>query len=280
VSPRLKNQIGPLSTEYSYELQHYVLNNVQRILEEICFEYAIRKAPGFLKMQKWRSHEAGELSKWSKHFPEYMRTLKTEDSSWIRDLGRTLKILCDLRNVAVHRQPVDARALRELLRVSITLGNLMRDELRTNHLQDVLSLFDKYKLTVERKVHMLSLSLDEEIYPIQKEKDTLNQQKWELNKIATQKILQAKKENRRLVKVAEGRMRSEVSEVFARLQKKEIEPNLLSKTGPLKSRENPDTTSKSVEIIDITGDDDDDLVSVPNPGPRTMPQETAMTLEL
>ena len=54
-----------------YKAQHMILNNVQRLLEELSFDFATKWTPWLLEDEKWDCAEAVELTTWTKIFEKH-----------------------------------------------------------------------------------------------------------------------------------------------------------------------------------------------------------------
>lgn len=89
-----------------YEVQHYILAMIQRILEEGCYEFATRWMPNTLIEKNWSCSEAVELSSWRKFLPEAV-PYKAISPVPNYSLEKALADAVAIRNKAVHRHLCD-----------------------------------------------------------------------------------------------------------------------------------------------------------------------------
>jgi hypothetical protein len=85
-----------------YEVQHFILAMMQRILEEGCYDFASRWIPNTLNEKGWTCSEAVELSTWKKFLPEAV-PYKAVSSMPNYSLEKALSDAVFIRNAAVHR---------------------------------------------------------------------------------------------------------------------------------------------------------------------------------
>jgi flagellar biosynthesis chaperone FliJ len=265
-----------MSTQFTYVTQHFILHNVQRFLEECCFDFAIKCTPGFLVMTGWNVPEAGEITEWSKRFPDYARDQRIGSIAWNNSITKALRDVCQLRHIAVHRRPINSAQLKELLTSSIGLCELLRDVKKAVHLRGVLGHFVDFMQTVEEHIQAAEDLLDKDVYNMQKQIDELNRQVWELTKKSETAINNARKNSADVISFAEKRMNDQVFGLFERIKDEEKsvkgEKNVKGEENDVKqgkmdenkswlgiARQSPRQgliISRNIEIIDLTGDDD------------------------
>tara|TARA_R110002060_G_scaffold22703_8_gene30855 strand:+ start:269 stop:1000 length:732 start_codon:yes stop_codon:yes gene_type:complete len=125
-----------------YQVQHYILVMIQRMLEESCFEFATRWIPEVLHAKGWDCAEAVELSVWKAFLPTVLPPNAIRPMSNYT-LESALADAVRIRNSAVHRHLCD------------------NDEIRRMALQaqDLMSMFSDG--TRQDKFHRLWLELKE-----------------------------------------------------------------------------------------------------------------------
>ncbi|KAH8821907.1 hypothetical protein F5884DRAFT_662340, partial [Xylogone sp. PMI_703] len=139
------NQPASIKTDLGlpYEVQHYILGMIQRILEEGCWDFASRWIPKTLTENNWTCSEAVELSSWRRVLP----TAPLPPRAIVPVPNYTLeKALIDavhIRNSAVHRHLCDNTELRRML----------------SHAQGLMSMFSD--ITRQTKFHQLYVALIE-----------------------------------------------------------------------------------------------------------------------
>ncbi|KAG9500942.1 hypothetical protein J7337_006623 [Fusarium musae] len=97
--------------------QTLMLTRIQAILEHACFSFARETMPGILEETKWSCPEAGELNAWAYHFKKHWEAL--QQLSRCQGCGLVLTSFLysikQIRNIAVHRQPITVDHLLMLM---------------------------------------------------------------------------------------------------------------------------------------------------------------------
>lgn len=109
-----------------YQVQHFILALMQRLLEEGCYAFATRWIPGILNEKGWDCAEAVELSAWKAFLPGII------SPNAIKPLpGYTLEAaLADavrIRNSAVHRHLCNNYELRQMTLRGEDLMSMLSD---------------------------------------------------------------------------------------------------------------------------------------------------------
>jgi len=117
-----------------YEVQHYILSMIQRMLEEGCYDFASRQIPDTLRQNNWTCSEAVELSTWKKFLPTAL-----PQSAIVPVLNYSLEdALADavrIRNAAVHRHLCDNIEIRRMASQAQDLMLMFSDVMRQNRLK-------------------------------------------------------------------------------------------------------------------------------------------------
>ncbi|QSZ30595.1 hypothetical protein DSL72_000152 [Monilinia vaccinii-corymbosi] len=111
-----------------YEVQHYILGMMQRIMEEGCFAFASRWIPDVLQRNKWTCSEAVELSTWRTILSENVPVAALTPHS--RPLHRCLADAVRIRNSATHRHLCSCGELLRMARQAEDLMCLFSDQTR------------------------------------------------------------------------------------------------------------------------------------------------------
>jgi hypothetical protein len=116
----------PLDLGLPYEVQHFILAMIQRILEEGCYDFAYRWIPGVLNERNWSCAEAVELSTWRDFLPNALpANALLPVSGYSLHLG--LKDAVKIRNSAVHRHLCDNFEIRRMAQQAENLMTMFRD---------------------------------------------------------------------------------------------------------------------------------------------------------
>lgn len=116
-----------------YKVQHRVLTAIQNLLEEACYDFAVKWLPHVLEEMNWTCSEAVEMAKWktvlSGPLPEGSITLSGRYSINHR-LGEAVRI----RNITQHREPCDNNSIRKMISSAQNLVEIFSDHDRVNRL--------------------------------------------------------------------------------------------------------------------------------------------------
>ena len=96
-----------------YEVQHYILGMMQRIMEEGCYDFAHRWIPQKLIDKKWTCYQQVELSMWRDFLPENC-PIESIDPVPGYTLEAALADAVRTRNSAVHRHLCDNIELQSM----------------------------------------------------------------------------------------------------------------------------------------------------------------------
>lgn len=134
--------LQPLPEDLPYQVQHYILAMIQRILEEGCFDFAQRWIPDSLPAS-WDCPEAVELSKWRDFLPAILppNAIRPMKYTLIQALGHAVNV----RNKAVHRHLCDNNEIRRMALQAEDMMYMFSDVTRgdkMHHLWQELSGWD------------------------------------------------------------------------------------------------------------------------------------------
>jgi hypothetical protein len=134
--------LSPPDLGLPYEVQHYILEMMQRILEEACYDFASKWIPNILNKNNWTCSEAVELSTWRNNLPP---TLPPNAIVPVKNysLEDALADAVRIRNSAVHRHLCDNTEIRRM----------------ASHAQDLMAMFSD--VTRQTKFHRLRDELDD-----------------------------------------------------------------------------------------------------------------------
>ncbi|ESZ96067.1 hypothetical protein SBOR_3544 [Sclerotinia borealis F-4128] len=130
-----------------YEVQHYILGMMQRIMEEGCYAFASRWIPDVLQRNNWTCSEAVELSTWRRILPENVPLTALAPHS--RPLHLCLADAVRIRNSATHRHICSSRELQHMIQQAEDLMGIFSDRTRQYKFNKLWAeLFDWEKLSV------------------------------------------------------------------------------------------------------------------------------------
>ncbi|KAI1099704.1 hypothetical protein F4804DRAFT_321253 [Jackrogersella minutella] len=122
-----------------YKAQHLIVNETQRILEESCFEFVQKWLPNVLLNREWDSASSVELTTWTRLLDQKAAKLRSREAFNLEgtSLAEVLSAANQLRHSAVHRLPMTARGMQELVRSGVKLAFMLGDHKRASQLEDI-----------------------------------------------------------------------------------------------------------------------------------------------
>ncbi|RDL35918.1 uncharacterized protein BP5553_06530 [Venustampulla echinocandica] len=125
-----------------YKVQHFILNMIQRIIEEGCYDFASRWIQNILCEKNYTCSQEVELPEWRRLLPKYIPGKAINPTS-TSNLEGVLANTGRIRNAAVHRHLCDNADLRKM----------------AGHAQDLMFMFSD--VTRQENFHQLRIELDE-----------------------------------------------------------------------------------------------------------------------
>lgn len=136
--PRRSRSLSLSTPKYlPYEAQHALLNTVQRLLEESCFDFAKTWFPGDHRVLEWTSPAQVEISKWRDLLGAARIPHEALDGNVQTPLRVLLQEATYIRNNAVHRSQVFVEDILKMLTSSIQLTRMLRDQTRRKKIEDI-----------------------------------------------------------------------------------------------------------------------------------------------
>ena len=177
----------------SYPSQHKLLNTVQHLLEDCCYEWATQWTPHLLREQRWSCSEAVELSVWSTVLPRLFGSIS--NAATICESGEALaealKATHQLRHAAVHRLPTSVKGIERMLQNALDLATALQDQECMAKLDSIFMDFQETMQNMELHKNDLESQLDAELRDIQDQRQTLDRKEEE----AKLNMLQQDQEN-------------------------------------------------------------------------------------
>lgn len=116
-------------------LQHLILTQTQRLLEESCYNFAEKWFPSMLKANGWDAPEAVELTEWRKTLSKCDIPATAIALSHGQSLAVLFKRAISIRHCAVHRHlQIPIKKVEEMVRDALLLSQALQDDLRATQL--------------------------------------------------------------------------------------------------------------------------------------------------
>jgi hypothetical protein len=164
-----ESAVRPLCPAYVlYQVQHIVLGTTQRLLEECCFYFATEWLPKILQEYTWGCPEAGELNKWTRILKKYCNKLPQHafDNGDRLPLNHLFSSVDKLRHSAVHRLPLKATELIEMVMTGARFASVLRDQYRAAQLTQLCQELEDKIRTFEADQALLEKRLAKELREI------------------------------------------------------------------------------------------------------------------
>lgn len=136
-------------------IQYFLLTEVQRLLEECCYNFTRQWLPNIVKQRQFDSAVAVELNRWAfiiqknmSHVPKEAFNLKIRNSTSI------LQSAVKLRHIAVHRHNLPIRELHGLVDAGASMASLLKQN-------DIASILRR--VTNDLEINMSSLEASREM---------------------------------------------------------------------------------------------------------------------
>lgn len=115
-----------------YQIQHQLLVKVQSILENACYDFALREMKDIIERESWDCPECVELNIWARTLLSNQDRFREAD---LDRLGKSFDELANslsrIRHTAVHRLRISANALELFLVDAENLLHILQDDHRT-----------------------------------------------------------------------------------------------------------------------------------------------------
>lgn len=166
------------SLHLTYETQHKLLNAIQHLLEQCCYDWVKLWFPDLLHERDWDCAQAVELSKWHEVLSSRVRNISPEATTLASgdDLMSTLRATLPLRNAAVHRVPTSAKDIEEMLNNALTLVKALCNNSMVLKLETILDDFRSNIHDMELHRKQLGNALDEKLCHLQVQKTVLDRE--------------------------------------------------------------------------------------------------------
>ncbi|KAL2107110.1 hypothetical protein VUR80DRAFT_5689 [Thermomyces stellatus] len=185
--PRAKSPLRNMPSLYPcylpYKTQHSILTMAQQALEECCFEFAAKNLPAVLEDKGWDCPEAVELTRWLPILQDKSVTTDVQPYFANVDAEGLKALFADvsrLRNSAVHREPVTAKGVSQLLESAVKLSQILQDDRRSALLDDVRKELKSKIRAMERNKTALEDTFIAGLLDIQRQREELDRKEMEL----------------------------------------------------------------------------------------------------
>lgn len=154
---------------------------IQRILEEVCFDFMTQWLPSILKETGYDCAPAMELTGWVDLIFNYRHELGPEAPALPkRQFSRLIQYSQKLRNVAVHRNLVSVSEFFMLTYFAVELAEALKDDKRAEVLRNMRLETDHAWESIVAKRDSLETKVNEEMEEIQRAREELDRREKEV----------------------------------------------------------------------------------------------------
>ncbi|KAI1500176.1 hypothetical protein F5X99DRAFT_419415 [Biscogniauxia marginata] len=184
-TPNKKNETKTLPSLYPiqvpYNVQHLILNEAQRMLEESCFQFTQKWLPSVLEKKGWNCASSVELTKWTRVLAnEASHTPKEAYNLGGKQLDEVLFATNTLRHSAVHRLPTTARGITELIKSAVAMASALGDVKHAAQLEEICDELGSKVKSMELYKNALENTAIESLHDIQRQREQLDRQEREV----------------------------------------------------------------------------------------------------
>ena len=151
-----------------------ILMNVQRLLEECCFDFAKKRLPLVLQSHGWECASAVEVTKWTRILAKHTAKLPTDalklSGAPFNDILSSMR---KLRHTAVHRLPTTARGIEQLIQSALALTEALHDPVRSAQLEELHCEIESKIEAMELSKNVLEDGVSSEMEEIRRQREAL-----------------------------------------------------------------------------------------------------------
>ncbi|KFY17971.1 hypothetical protein V492_00221 [Pseudogymnoascus sp. VKM F-4246] len=164
-----------------YNVQHLILVTTQHLLEECCFDFAVKWAPTIVESKGWDCAEAVELTLWTKTLAKLCDKLPADaifNNSGV-PLSTIFSSTDSLRHSAVHRLSTSAHGIQKMIQCAILLAVTLGDNTRAAILELVEAGLDRRIKDMKLNKNFLENRLDSQLQMIREQREELDRKETE-----------------------------------------------------------------------------------------------------
>ncbi|EFR04961.1 hypothetical protein MGYG_07964 [Nannizzia gypsea CBS 118893] len=159
-----------------FQVQHLILTKTQTLLEQACFDFALKWAPELISKEMWDCPEAIELSKWTLALSKVVNKIpigafNTADYANIQEI---IHSGYELRNIAVHRQRVSLQKLDDMMQNAVRFLRAISDETRELQLSNVHAVMSVFMWSLGSRRQIIAAQFQNELGEIQRLREVLD----------------------------------------------------------------------------------------------------------
>ncbi len=150
--------------------------------------------PSILQDNQWDCSVAVELTQWTKLFRTKLgsQMLEASDAEMVQEM---LREVSNLRHTAVHRLPMTAKKISQLLASAVQFAGTLRDNLRAAQLEELQHSLDSKIKAMEMNKNVLEDAAASKLQEIQRKREELD----DMEATVVQDMLRNDRNNKALI---------------------------------------------------------------------------------
>jgi hypothetical protein len=186
--PGIRTPVATEPLRFPFDVQHSILSEVQRLLEESCFRFMELWLPSVLKKHGWNCAAAIELTKSLSLVKSCMKDLPDNCVSTAEKASfqQIAPVLAQLRHAAVHRRQLGSDELLHYIWSALKLVEIVRHKENMAVLQRLSTQIEIHAKNMDHHAEAMKQHANCTLSQIQKEKETLAQKERNLQEFILQ----------------------------------------------------------------------------------------------
>jgi len=159
-----------------FKTQHSILVSVQYLLEECCLEFGNTWVPDLMEARQWNEAESIELTKWTRRFLKYAKSLPPSAIKPVpgKSITEVLFGTNILRHSAVHRLPTSAAGILNMLSAAIIFAEALQDLTRAERIAEIKAQLQASTEEIVQHQNLLERKLTDQVEDIARRRAELD----------------------------------------------------------------------------------------------------------
>ena len=197
-SPSHTQRVSPIPRLHPiylpFKTQHRILVPIQALLEECCLDFGETWVPDLMETQKWHEAESIELTRWTRKFSKYAKSLPPSAIKVIagKSINDVLFGTNRLRHTAVHRLDTSTAGILNMLNAAIHFAEALNDSKRAEKVAQIKRQLEAGIEEIVQHQNLLERKLMEQLEDITRRRAELD----ELEKASLEEMLAMDKKQR------------------------------------------------------------------------------------
>lgn len=158
-----------------FSIQHLMLTRTQSLLEQCCYKFTLKWLPEMLAEWGWTCQESIELNRWVGVVVFARFPVQAFASDSTTSVSTILNSVIQIRHSAVHRYPITARSISELIYYATHFAKFLRDTACEKLLHELQQELDSKTRELDTQKTFLESTLEREMHAIARQRKELKE---------------------------------------------------------------------------------------------------------